>query len=408
MSSITISRAPYQLSGRLYTPEAPTTNYSPAIIIVPPSNAVKEQFPSTYARLLSRRPHNFYTVCYDPSNFGASGGNPRYLEDPNARVADVSAVVDYLMKEVRRVDKQKITVVGFCSGGGYAVAAAKKDWRIKAVATVSLVNIGDLFRIGWEGREPVRKHTETMKNVGEERRKELRIMMRPVSSSSSVSGMSITGVTLGNGLPSTPIVDRDARRRSVTPTTFENGLPSTPVVDRDARRKSMTPTTFENLNYRRPSTPTSPGFHKDLYSTPEEEEMGKVIPFLQPTSEKSHVDLQELTEYYTTPRAYHPRAENKLLQQSLPLLLTFDAFDFVETFLKVPVFCMIGGMAGSRWHTDRLDIMLRRGSQSGIRGVDRMVVVEGVGHVDFFDGFEEIDRVVGDIGAWMREKLAKL
>ncbi|RVD85944.1 uncharacterized protein DFL_004245 [Arthrobotrys flagrans] len=368
MTSIVISRAPYQLSGRLYAPEAPTTNYSPAIIVVPPSNAVKEQFPSTYARLLSRRPHNFYTICYDPSHFGASGGNPRYLEDPNARVADISTIVDYLMREVRRVDKQKIGVMGICMGGGYAIAAAKKDWRIKAVATVNLVNIGDWFRIGWEGRESVEKHTETMKTVGDERRKELR--MRPSSSSSGLSGISLGPSVIS--LPSTPV----DTRRSVTP-TFDS--------------------------YRRPSTPTSPGFREPY--TGAEEEMGKLVLFIPATNEKSHVDLQELTEYYTTPRAFHPRAENILLQQSLPLILTFDAFDFVGTFLKAPVFCMIGGTAGSRWHTDRLDIMLRRGSQSGIRGVNKLVFVEGVGHVDFFDGFEEIDRAVGDIGAWMREKL---
>jgi uncharacterized protein len=39
---------------------------------------------------------------------------------------------------------------GICAGGGYTANAAINDRRIKTVGTVSAVNIGQLFRNGWE------------------------------------------------------------------------------------------------------------------------------------------------------------------------------------------------------------------------------------------------------------------
>lgn len=40
--------------------------------------------------------------------------------------------------------------MGICAGGGYSVNAAINDRRIRAVPTVSAVNIGQMFRNGWE------------------------------------------------------------------------------------------------------------------------------------------------------------------------------------------------------------------------------------------------------------------
>nr|WP_244669332.1 alpha/beta hydrolase [Acinetobacter nosocomialis] len=48
------------------------------------------------------------------------------------------------------VDQNRIGAMGICAGGGYAANAAINDRRIKAVGTVSAVNIGSMFRNGWE------------------------------------------------------------------------------------------------------------------------------------------------------------------------------------------------------------------------------------------------------------------
>ena len=74
--------------------------------------------------------------------------------------------MDYLEKVVGGgSDAAGIAVVGICAGGGYAVAAAKADHRIRAVATVSMVNIGDSARLGWEGADDPSRHAETLRGA---------------------------------------------------------------------------------------------------------------------------------------------------------------------------------------------------------------------------------------------------
>jgi uncharacterized protein len=81
---------------------------------------------------------------------GESSGEPRQLENPSVRTEDVSAVLDYLTT-LPYVDRNKIGGMGVCAGAGYTVNAAINNPRIKAVGTVSMVNIGQMFRNGCTG-----------------------------------------------------------------------------------------------------------------------------------------------------------------------------------------------------------------------------------------------------------------
>lgn len=160
MSDISIPKGPIKLAGLLYKPPSSSSSKTPGLVIVHPGGGVKEQTASLYAKKLSEQ--GFTTVCYDASHQGESGGEPHFLEDPSQRVSDVWSVVDYLQR-LDTVDPEKIAVVGICAGGGYATAAAKSDYRLKALATISMVNIGDSARLGWDGDESPTKHVETLK-----------------------------------------------------------------------------------------------------------------------------------------------------------------------------------------------------------------------------------------------------
>lgn len=120
----------------------------PAVIVSHPGGGVKEQTAGTYAKKLAE--NGFVTIAFDRSYQGESGGLPRQQENPHVSTEDVSAVLDHLTT-LPYVDKDRIGAMGICAGGGYTANAAINDPRIKAVGTVSAVNIGQMFRNGWEG-----------------------------------------------------------------------------------------------------------------------------------------------------------------------------------------------------------------------------------------------------------------
>ncbi len=116
-------------------------------VVSHPGGGVKEQAAGLYARKLAEQ--GLLTVAYDASYQGESTGEPRQLENPYIRTEDVSAVIDYLTT-LPYVDAERIGAMGICAGAGYTANAAINDHRIKAVGMVSAVNIGSMFRNGWE------------------------------------------------------------------------------------------------------------------------------------------------------------------------------------------------------------------------------------------------------------------
>lgn len=119
----------------------------PAVVVSHPGGGVKEQTAGLYAKKLAE--NGLITIAYDASYQGESTGEPRQLENPYIRTEDVSAVIDYLTT-LPYVDTDKIGAMGICAGAGYTANAAINDHRIKAVGMVSAVNIGSMFRNGWE------------------------------------------------------------------------------------------------------------------------------------------------------------------------------------------------------------------------------------------------------------------
>ncbi|QSE80562.1 alpha/beta hydrolase [Rhodococcus koreensis] len=167
MDSITFPNGPIAMAGNLFLPDNfdPQSSYA-AVVTVHPGGGVKEQTAGLYAAKLAEE--GFVALAYDASFQGESGGEPHHLEDPAARVEDVRAAVDFL-QSLDYVDAEQIGVLGVCAGGGYAVNAALTDYRIKAVTTVSAVNIGTSFRRGWYGTDSDAAAVPTLQAVAQQR-----------------------------------------------------------------------------------------------------------------------------------------------------------------------------------------------------------------------------------------------
>ncbi|GAB1810712.1 alpha/beta hydrolase [Priestia megaterium] len=165
--SVTFKNNILNMAGNLYLPEGFDENKKyPAIVSVHPGGGVKEQTAGLYAQKLSD--NGFVALAFDASYQGESEGEPRLLEDPNARVEDVRCAVDYLTT-LPYVDQEKIGTLGICAGGGYVVAAAPTERRIKAVATVSAVDIGAMFR----GEGSIETQLQTLEAVAKQRTAEV-------------------------------------------------------------------------------------------------------------------------------------------------------------------------------------------------------------------------------------------
>lgn len=164
------NRMGVQIAGDLYLPENfdRTRKYA-AIVSSHPFGGVKEQSGGLYAQTMAER--GFVALAIDLSYNGESGGQPRHIATPEGYVEDLSAAVDF-MGTRPFVDRNRIGVIGICGSGCFAVSAAAVDPRIKAVATVSMYDMGRANRQGLNDVMTLEQRKELLKHVGEQRWKE--------------------------------------------------------------------------------------------------------------------------------------------------------------------------------------------------------------------------------------------
>lgn len=136
----------YQMDvvGHLFIPKSLnlTAKHS-AIIVGHPMGAVKEQSADVYASSMAAR--GFITLAIDLSFWGESEGKPRNAVLPDVYAEDFSAAVDFLGTR-DFVDRNNIGIIGVCGSGSFVISAAKIDPRMKAVATVSMYDMGSASR----------------------------------------------------------------------------------------------------------------------------------------------------------------------------------------------------------------------------------------------------------------------
>jgi len=135
-----------EVVGTLFTPKGmKASDRLPALIVGHPFAAVRQQAANLYATKMAEQ--GFVTLSFDQSFWGESEGSPRGAVLPDVYSENFSAAVDYLGTQ-RFVSQDRIGVIGICGSGGFSIAAMKVDPRIKALATVSMYDMGEYFRTG--------------------------------------------------------------------------------------------------------------------------------------------------------------------------------------------------------------------------------------------------------------------
>lgn len=149
-TDVTFNSTGLRLAANLYVPEGASPGKRPAIIVGHPASGVKEQTAGLYAQRLAEQ--SFITLTFDTATQGESEGLPRGVEDAARRIEEVKSAVSFLSLH-NAVDPERIGVLGICASGGYVVPAAATDHRIKAVATVSGVDLATWQRRGADGQQ---------------------------------------------------------------------------------------------------------------------------------------------------------------------------------------------------------------------------------------------------------------
>ena len=138
----------------------------PAIAVCGPFGAVKEQSSGLYAMKMAER--GFITLAFDPSFTGESGGLPRDLNSPDINTDDFSAAVDYLSVQ-DDIDSDKISIIGICGFGGFALNVAAIDPRIKVTIVSTMYDMSRVIAYGYNDATTADERYETRVSLAGQR-----------------------------------------------------------------------------------------------------------------------------------------------------------------------------------------------------------------------------------------------
>lgn len=156
-----------KVAGNLFLPkEMKEGERRPAIIVGHPMGAVKEQSANLYATKMAEQ--GFVTLSIDLPYWGESQGEPRNAVSPEMYAEAFSASVDFLGSRPF-VNRGGIGAIGICGSGSFAISAAKIDPRLKAIATVSMYDMGTANRSGLGGVVTLEQRKQIIAEAAQQR-----------------------------------------------------------------------------------------------------------------------------------------------------------------------------------------------------------------------------------------------
>ncbi|KRD18696.1 hypothetical protein ASE52_03975 [Acidovorax sp. Root275] len=155
------------VAGNLFVPKSlDRSKKSPAILVGHPMGAVKEQSANLYATKMAEQ--GFIALSLDLPFWGESDGQPRNAVAPDIYAEAFSAAVDFLGTQAM-VDRERIGAIGVCGSGSFVVSAAKIDPRMKAIATVSMYDMGAANRDALNHSQTVEQRKQIIAAAAEQR-----------------------------------------------------------------------------------------------------------------------------------------------------------------------------------------------------------------------------------------------
>ena len=155
------------IAGNLFLPKNLDQKTKHAAIIVGhPMGAVKEQSANLYAVKMAEQ--GFVTLSVDLAFWGGSEGQPRNAVSPDLYAETFSAAADFLGTNPL-VDRERIGVIGICGSGSFAISAAKIDPRLKAIATISMYDMGAANRNGLRHGMTLEQRKQILREAAEQR-----------------------------------------------------------------------------------------------------------------------------------------------------------------------------------------------------------------------------------------------
>lgn len=123
----------FQLQGTIFRP-AQTATVLPGIVVTGAWTSIKEQMAGTYARELAAR--GFAALAFDPTGWGESEGQPRFVEDPATKTGDIVAAARFMAGRAD-IDPRRIHGLGICASAGYMAKAVADSGLFARAALVA-------------------------------------------------------------------------------------------------------------------------------------------------------------------------------------------------------------------------------------------------------------------------------